>query len=377
MALELTHADGSAFTGDSVTVQRGIQSSVIHLKVKNNTGSQISNIVMTFAQENPSISGTYIPSGAPAVDEQWGRAQIVGVDSSGTPGQTVRFYGLQACGANLFAVMPTILAGNSIFVDFSLFQPAISGQAISTINVLVQVAGDVGFGPLPMGIGSTGRGVLKNLEMPVTEIVSGGALSATGSPDAYVHRAAVTALIDGIELADASIEDILLNQNDSASAALTTGQSYIALVQDGPTIATPVVTKGLNGTPGVAPAGVADRTQARVVNVIYQSGGTSIIDAGHITNGLVYARYLVTDAGGLAADVGAGFSMCGGYWQYSSDIAVAPLTDATTNYLWKEWNGAVTVTLTNVQPSPGALPLATIVTASGSISSITDTRILI
>lgn len=78
----------------------------------------------------------------------------------------------------------------------------------------------------------------------------------------------------------------------------------------------------------------------------------------------------VTDGGGLDVDVAAGKALVDGYLIESDSTQSVSLADDDTNYLWLEPDGTLTDNTTGTNPG-SALLLAVIVTASGSISSIT------
>lgn len=77
----------------------------------------------------------------------------------------------------------------------------------------------------------------------------------------------------------------------------------------------------------------------------------------------------VTDGGGLDVDVAAGKALVDGYLIESDSTQSVSLADDDTNYLWLEPDGTLTDNTTGTNPG-SALLLAVIVTASGSISSI-------
>jgi len=77
----------------------------------------------------------------------------------------------------------------------------------------------------------------------------------------------------------------------------------------------------------------------------------------------------VTVDSGLDIDIAAGEAFVNGYWVSSDAVQGATMTDSTTNYVWLEPDGTLTVNTSGSNPG-NALLLATVVTSGGAISSI-------
>lgn len=78
----------------------------------------------------------------------------------------------------------------------------------------------------------------------------------------------------------------------------------------------------------------------------------------------------VTVNAGLVIDIAAGEALVNGYHISSDAVQNATMTDNTTNYVWLEPDGTVTVNTTGTNPG-NALLLATVVTSGAAIASIT------
>jgi hypothetical protein len=77
----------------------------------------------------------------------------------------------------------------------------------------------------------------------------------------------------------------------------------------------------------------------------------------------------VTISSGLIIDIASGDAFVNGYHISSDATQQKTMTDNTTNYVWIEPNGTVTVNTTGTNPG-NALLLVLVVTSGGSISSI-------
>lgn len=117
-----------------------------------------------------------------------------------------------------------------------------------------------------------------------TYLVSGGVVSAAGSPDDTVSTGNASWYRAGTLLTMTGPQLSTLNQNDGASAALIAGEAYKAVISLGASTTVPVVTKG---TKAVAASAVAPDTPAgnvylATVTVLYGAGG-SVIQTANIS----------------------------------------------------------------------------------------------
>lgn len=110
---------------------------------------------------------------------------------------------------------------------------------------------------------------------------------------------------------------------------------------------------------------VFPETSDAVTEATWQSLNKAISAGGSWTT----EGFDVTDGGGLDVDVAAGKALVDGYLIESDSTQSVSLADDDTNYLWLEPDGTLTDNTTGTNPG-SALLLAVIVTASGSISSI-------
>lgn len=376
MALSLTKPDGTALPVGSLTAERGVPSSHIAMAVKNIGITPIAGAkVVLYGETTP---GDWTTTGHPALDERQGRFQITSVDSSGTPGQTSGTVTPQPLGHLSSGTLPEILPGNTIFFDF-WDEQASSSAGGGAINLKLSIDQDSAAVPVGYGVSLVGRGIDSGRNLPKSYVISGRALTASGTPDALVHYAAGSWLYQGTEGTDVSGGTVTLNQNDVAAAALVTGEAYRAAISQGAS-STPTVTKGAKalvaGAGPLYPVVPAGEALLGFVLVSYGASG-SVIGAANITqNTITFGRYAITTTG-LTATVHAGEALIGNYRQIRAVKGDVTLVASAVNRIWLEWTGAVTVTQTAAQPTPGALLLGTFTTSGSAVTSSTDDRIYI
>jgi hypothetical protein len=99
-----------------------------------------------------------------------------------------------------------------------------------------------------------------------------------------------------------------------------------------------------------------------------------VIQQSDIEQSLLYGRYLaIAPVSGLTLDLYPGEALAADYYLNHELTETLTLTASTTNYIWETPTG-IQVTTTNVQPSPGALPLWQAVTDMTHVTSLVDVR---
>jgi hypothetical protein len=367
-----THQDDTALSGITLTAERGVDSSHVLLKIMNDgLVDVVGAFVAMYAETSPG-SGEYVSEGNPTVDERMGRFQITGQDSSATPGQEIVLGVVQPMGHLAVGLLPTIKAGDWILAEFWLSQAGSSAGG-GAVNIKLEIANEVAAYPLPFGVSQVGHGIDSGRKQGRSFLISGRAVTATGTPDDYVHSAAGSWLLIGEEYADGGAEATQFDQNDGASAALTTGESYIAALTQGIANA-PTVTKGLKGTIPAKPSPAPGEVILAWVTVNY-TAGTTTIASGNIETSPAYGRYLVVaPATGLTVTVHAGEAVIADFRQVRQEKGSIALTASVTNRIWLEWNGEITVNTSDTPPSAGAVMLAEAVTDGSNVTSLTDER---
>ena len=154
--------------------------------------------------------------------------------------------------------------------------------------------------------------------------------------------------------------DVALDQNDGDSAALASGEEYVAVgavYTDG----TVIVIKGAKAAAGAAlqPASYTD-VPVFVARVPY--GGVIVTSTLLAVSG----RCLVTDAGGLVVTVQPGRAVSPGMLAMPATVQTLTLADNTTSTVYLSPSGVANVT--------AGVPLATVVTSGGDITGVTDIR---
>jgi hypothetical protein len=376
-AFEITDLAGAPLGVLDVTAERGTPSSHIQFKIMNPTASTISGAVGTMLAETAPGSGNYETSGHPAVDERQGRFQIMSVDSSGTPGQLVSVTAEQGMGYLAEAVLPPLLAGNALLCDFWIAQPETSAGG-GAVRVKLTFDNDSPARPVAAGVTDVARGIVPGNDTPASFIINGCDLTASGSPDDKVHMAAGSWMYQGVPVTQGSTQNITLNQNDDAAAALVAGEEYIAAISLGAS-STPTTTKGLKDTvPAAYPAVPAGESLIGFVHVLYHASA-SVITTGNLElTTLTYGRYRVTfPATGLSATIHSGRALTADYMQRHDVKEDVVLVNTATNRIWLKEDGYFIVTQTADKPTPGALLLATGTTSGGNVTGSTDERIYI
>jgi hypothetical protein len=374
--IAITGPSDEALTGLTFTAERGVPSDPVHLKIKNTGVDDLAGLFVVLYAENAPSSGIYVTEGQPVVDERQGRFQITSLDSSGTAGQSGEglLGQVQPLGHLAVAKLPTIKPGNSVFADLSI-QQASSSSGGGEINVKIEAAGESAAFPIEAGVSMVGTGIDSGINQPRSFLISGREVTPTGTPDDQIHVAAGSWLLDGVEIPDASIEDLTLNQLDFNGDALATGESYIAAISQG-AAAVPNVTKSVKAVAPVEPA--MPQGDLLLAFVTVAQAGTSVISSGDIASDLTYGRYnVLAPPTGLTAVVHAGEAIIANFRQLRGAKSSVVLAAASTNRIWLEYSGAITVNQSADQPSAGAIKLAEAVTDGSNVTSLTDTRTFI
>lgn len=152
-----------------------------------------------------------------------------------------------------------------------------------------------------------------------------------------------------------------LSQDDVASAALASGEEYVAVLSAN-TSSGVTTTKGVKALAGaaVAPAYPAGELPLAVVRVPY--GGVIVTSTLLAVSG----RCLVSDTTGLVVTVQPGRAVSPGFLATPSTVQTLTLADDATSTVYLSPSGVANVT--------AGIPLATVVCAGGDITLLTDAR---
>lgn len=339
----------------------------------NDKGAALSGSILTGARIRPVVfdGSAWATDGFPVLDEAWVEIRLTGIVSTGDPTMEAQTTGFTKIGANRPLVLRDIPQNCARNLDVQIVIPA--GANNLTEEVHLEIVTDEASIVLPLKFGTmAGGGVLsQRLDLTARRVLSGRLLTAAGTDVVTVPKGRYT--YDGT-LAFRIAETLTLNQT-SASGALAVGESYIATISQ-PAVGAAVATKGNRAGSPTAPAVPAGSILLGRVTVAYQGGGTSIINSGNVdTSAVVYGDYLVTDAGGLNVHVGIGQAITGSdTYTFATATSTLALTNNTTNYVWLRPDGTFSATTTSALPTQNALLLATVTTAAGAVSGITDSR---
>lgn len=374
MALILSRQDDTPVSSIDLTVERGLASNLIDLKIYNNGAEDVIGAFLTIYAENVPGSGTYQSSGHPVTDERMGRFQITGQDTTATPGQQIILGDVQPMGHMALGLLPTIKPGDWILANLWLEQSAASAGG-GSVNIKVEIANDSTAYPIPFGVSQVGTGIDSGRKQPRSFLIAGRSTTATGTPDDNVHSAAGSWLVNGEEYADASAAASAFTQNDFNGDTLGVGEAYIAVLTAN-TTAVPTITLGVKAVAvdAVKPTPPSGEVLIAWVTVRYNVSATTILNTD-IEDSRVFGRYKVAaPPTGLSVTVYPGEAIIDSFRQIKSVPEVVSLTASVTNRVWLEWNGIITVTLSDIPPSAGAVKLADVATDGSNCLSNTDRR---
>lgn len=352
-----TPLDGLAITNE----QAGADSDVLTIKVKNDGATVAYNVLLVQRTADPVDPNTLLATGVPPQDEMWGRARVPGVTD------------WMPLGAYAGLLIGDMDAAEVVTVEYKSHPPSNAETGPYTRSP-VPIYNEYSL-PIPPSLTRVDAGILTGIgDYSHSGIVSGCAVTASGTPDAIVHCAAGLWVHRGV-LYGKIPTDHTLNQNDSAAAALASGQSYKARISLGAGVTT--ATKGVKGTSPTAPDLPTGDLLAPdgEVTVDYQAGGTSVIETADLGGAGGWDRYFAEDGGGLNLTLHSGQAQGGSTWRFAQGTQTVVLDDAATNYVWQLASGLFDSTTTTAAPEQTAIgPLFKVVTAAGAISSITDWR---
>ena len=376
---DTTAATSIAFTG---VAGSSSTAPVVHLWLDKGTAGGSAYDIKAWPEIQ--VAGVWVSSGHEALDQGWFQMRL----SGGTgPAAESRFVVMTA---NTYRVVKTSrpftvgdLYGNcSRYISVRITVP-LDAAATSfnwRIRVTSNVVSVVTDPNLPCG-------VLRGLnDWSMWEWVLAPQITATGTPDDEVHGSFHSANWFGVFRQRCVADDITLNQNDVAAAALTTGQAYKALIYRDNAFSTSLLT--LKGTKATAASAVIPTLPAgclpvAVVHVAYGAGG-SVITSGNITQLAVDGWGRATAGSGLNVTIGAiGVQLPGTAVRITHTTTVA-LTASSTNRVWINSDGSFSVVTTSDDPPYTGLSggnaatmsewIATVTTDGSGVTAITDKR---
>ena len=329
MALEFYEDDDTTLVDGLVipNVEAGGGSDEVEIHVWNEKGNGAgqarSNVRILDQVEDPGVPGVFVSSGFAPMDQRWLRGRIVGFDNTGDPTWAVASTDWAPLGAFASQLLPTIPANCAVYIQRKVEAPSSATNLVWSFG-LTAIADEYS-APIPAQLSDVERGIFPGVgNFAESHLVRGGAVTATGTPDEYVHIAAAELVYKGRIEGDIA-RDIELDQNDGGLDALAAPESYIAALSWGPTGWR--ATKGTKAVSPVAPAFPTGDIPARTpyVTVGYQAG-SSVIETADLSGEGFYGRFYCEAGSGRQVRIhpyGLG-AIGGGTWRYGYDEAGNP-----------------------------------------------------
>lgn len=375
--LEVYETDDSTLVTDlAITAfEAGLDSDTLTVHVWNSigdgTGGDVLNLLLVLRTEDPTAAGVFLASGVPPQDELWGSYRIVGFDNTGDPTFSTPNTDFRPVGSFSGLLVAEIPADCAVFLEIKMHPP--SSAQVDTWRFQVVGIYNEFSQPIPPSVSFTERGILHGVgDYGHSGLFRGCEVSVSGPADDEVHTDAGTWTYLGIMFGKIT-EDHQLDQDDDAAATLIATESYWAVLTLGTGV---TVTKGLKGTTPVRPTPPAGEIFLSFVQVDFQGGGTSIIEAADLDGDILFDRHLIVpDSTGLNLVMHPGQAIGGSTWRFRAGLVTLTMVASSTNYLWQVPSGNFAVTQTETPPDQGALgPWWEVVTDGSDITSVLDRR---
>jgi hypothetical protein len=348
-------------------LEAGQDSGVVPFAIRNGAGGDDASELLLVVQAVDPASGEWVSSGVPPLDELWARVRLTGQDATAAPAQQLELADWTAIGATRGLRIATLLAGG-IRTGELLMRPPATAPDLAWRWRLAIVA-DEHSHAVPPGARA---GILTGLgDAGHSAALRGLAVTASDTPDDAVHVAAGHCVCRG-RLYGQVAATLPLDQADAAAEALEAGQAYLAIVSAGAAGLT--ITKGARGAVPVRPAPPVWDIPLAVVEVRYQAGGTTIVEATDLTDLLVYDRYLVQPGAGLELRLHAGQAIGGGTLRHHGTRQALPLPASATRFLWQRANGAPELTAGDPPETTALGPWWRVTTDGAGVTDLVDLR---
>lgn len=202
-------------------------------------------------------------------------------------------------------------------------------------------------------------------------IARGLGITASGADTVQLDRGAFD--YDGSRKFVAQSTSAAISQQDSASAALASGESYYITVSINSS-GTTTLTKGTKSATPTKPAVPSNEILRGYIRVHYQSGGTSVIATADVdTTAVVRGDYYVEAGTGLAVKIHGGDAIStSDTYRWHEATTTLSVTASSTNYVWLLSEGNFQATTTSATPEAGADLIATAVTDASTVTSVTQ-----
>jgi hypothetical protein len=337
--------------------------------VLRNTGSDVAHVLVVLQVLDP-VSGQWLSSGLPPLDELWPRLRITGQDTANAPAQQLEFYDWTPVGTGRALHLATLLSGGLRSGEIRFHPPATAARLTWSFRLAV-IAAEHSY-PVPAG---ARPGILPGLgDYGHSALVRGFQVTAAAPAADQVHVAAGQLVHRG-RLVGLVAGAVQLDQLDGAAEALAPGQLYVAVLSAGPTGIT--VTKGRRGSAPAHPAPPPWEPPIAAVAVRHEAGASEI-GSTDIEDLRVFDRYHAEPGAGLQLRVHAGRAIAGGTLRYHSTPTDLMLPPNATTALWQRASGAWELAApTDPPPETTALgPLWIATTDAAGVSELLDRRAL-
>jgi hypothetical protein len=336
--------------------------------VLRNTGPDVFDVLVVLQVLDP-VSGQWLSSGLPPLDELWSRLRITGQDTANAPAQQLELADWTPVGTGRALHLATLLSGGLRTGEIRFHPPATAARLTWSFRLAV-IAAEHSY-PVPAG---ARPGILTGLgDYGHSALVRGFQITAAIPAADQVHVAAGQLVHRGrlVGLVGGAVQ---LDQLDGAAEALAPGQLYYAVLSAGATGIT--VTKGSRGSAPARPAPPPWEPPLAAVAVRHEAGASEI-NPTDIEDLRVFDRYHAEPGAGLQLRVHAGRAIAGGTLRYHSTPTTLMLPPNATTALWQRASGAWELAApTDPPPETTALgPLWMVTTDVASVTELLDRRV--
>ena len=375
MSLAYYDAAGDPLTAFAFTaLEAGVDSDVLTIWVWNDKGSpggaDREDIFIPLQLKNS--SGVYVTSGVPALDELWGLYRIVSVNNAAVPSWSVAATVWLPLGANAAISIDRIPADCGVEVEIKMHPPPYASPVLYEWR-LPPIYGEYSRVLAPLSARLGGRGIIAdNGDRAYSYLLSGYSVAPSSPEDDFVQVAAGIRLLAGDVVGEVS-EAVQLDQNDESAAALTAGNSYLAILSRGTHLDLVTVTKSDQAVDPILPTAPVGESVLAVVSVDYQAGGTSVIDAADIDlTAATRRRWQARVLSGLDVEISAGEAAYGSTYRRRGLRAIVAAVDDDASTVWSLADGSWEVAA--VAPAVDAMAVWRLTAVSGSVTLLEDLR---
>jgi hypothetical protein len=322
-------------------------------------------------------AGVYAETGLPLVDRQEVQCRVVdSANPSNDPHFSARVTGgWFPAGAGAWFLVGDLWGNCRIGLEFR-YVPSLQGGT-GTVAASCRVR-------LIDGTAAVGRtdhtgavGVVTGLGNPdTTEWNNAPTVIESGTPDALANVSARSWVVAGADRTQTG-ETVTLNQEDSASAPLVSGEAYYGLITQNPAGTTCTLTKGVKAVAAsaVLPAAPAGHLKPIASVIVHYHVTASVITNADITILAVDGRGLLTySASSLTVTIGAIAALLPTVYVFQPAPQSVLLTASVTSIVYLDSMGLIGAAAAAPE---GSLPLWSCVTdGSGVTGTPTDLRTL-